>query len=161
MKTTRASALICAVAITALIHASPTAAKPDMPSNDTACGTTFESWMAYTLDGVQWHDDGPYRWPFPTRIDIGFDGTDGTANWRVKNLGGTKEIDRVWIEGDSARFRSASGTARGAMIDFTLHSPVCDELGLVVSAHVRTHVPTRTAGVRMYQTLPGEPLKAI
>jgi hypothetical protein len=157
MKTALASALVPAAAITALIHATPAAATPDTPSTETACGTTLESWIPHPLKGTQWHDAGPRHRPYATQIEIG---PDGIANWWIEGVGRIDGHDRVWIEGNSARFRSDRGTGRGDMIDVTLHSPTCDAAGNVVSAHATTHIPN-LGGVQTIKNLDTEPLKPV
>jgi hypothetical protein len=154
MKAVLASTLIPAAAITALIHASPAAATPDTPTPDTTCGTTLESWMPYTLEGVVWHNDNSYK-SDRTRIDIG---SDGKASWWIESHGEAKGHDRVWIESNPARFRSDRGTGSGPMLDFTLWQPTCNAAGQVVAAHVTTHIPNGL-GVETVKTPPGEPLK--
>jgi hypothetical protein len=154
MKTALASGLISAAAITALIQASPAAAAPDTPATDTACGTTLESWMPHTLEGVVWHNDNPNKQD-RTRIDIG---SDGKVSWWIESHGEAKGVDQVWIESNSARFRSDRGTGSGPMLDFTLWQPTCNAAGHVVSAHATTHIPIGL-GVETVRTPPGEPLK--
>jgi hypothetical protein len=155
MKTALASALVPAAAITALIHATPAAATPDTPSTETACGTTLESWMRYTLEGEQLHNTSSFS--YETRINIG---PDGIANWKLQHDNIVHEAnghDRVWIEGNSARFRSDKGRGTGEMFDFTLHSPTCKGPD-VFAAYATTHIPV-AFGVDTYATRPGVPLR--
>jgi hypothetical protein len=157
MKTALSGGLIFTIGVTALIHASPAAATPDTPTTDTACGTTLESWMPYPLEGVQWHNQVPI-WS-KTRIQIG---TDSRAYWRMEtetSVRETKGHDRVWIESNSARFKSDLGVGRGDMWDFTLWGPACNEEGHVVSAHATTHIPNGIGGVNTWKNRPAEPLK--
>jgi hypothetical protein len=155
MKTALASALIPAAAIATLIHATPAAATPGTPSADTTCGTTLQSWMPHALAGVQWHTNAAVS--YETRIDIG---TDGRANWKMGGVE-TNGHDQVWIEGNSARFRSDLGRGWGDMWEFTLWQPTCNAAGHVVSAHARTDVPMGFGGVHTYTTRPAEPFKAV
>jgi hypothetical protein len=157
MKTALSSAVIAAAAIAALVQASPAAATPDTPSADTACGTTLESWVYYALEGAQWHGDPNTGSPRATKIDIR---SDGVANWNVETVGYAAGVDRVWIESNSARFRSDMGRGWGDMIDFTVHTPTCDAAGNVVSAHATTYVPV-LGGVFTIRTYPDMPLKAV
>jgi hypothetical protein len=129
-------------AMSALASAAPAAATPDTSTAANAgCGTTMDTWKQTTLSGTQYYYDGELFWKdftYPTRIEI----TDsGIVNWKITGVGDVRGHDRMWIEGDSARFKSDKGRGFGTMIDFTLHDPKCNEFGDLISAHMTSHLP--------------------
>jgi hypothetical protein len=126
-------------AMSALASAAPAAATPDSSTAANAgCGTTMDTWSQTTLTGIQNHWDGTgFKGgsKFPTRIEI----TDkGIVNWKIDGVGDVSGHDRMWIEGNSARFRSDMGRGFGSMIEFKLHNPVCTESGRLISSHITT-----------------------
>jgi hypothetical protein len=128
-------------AMSALASAAPAAATPDTSTAANAgCGTTMDTWKQTTLSGSQYHRDKEGFWKpieYPTRIEI----TDkGVVNWKIDRIGDIRGHDTMWIEGNSARFRSDMGRGFGEMIEFTLHDPVCNGSRLI-STHMTTQAP--------------------
>jgi hypothetical protein len=129
-------------AMYALASAAPAAATPDTSTaSNPGCGTTMDTWSQTKLTGTQYYYDGEQFWKdfnYPTRIEI----TDkGIVNWRIDSVGDVTGHDTMWIEGNSARFRSDKGRGFGNMLDFTLHDPKCNESGDLVSAHLTSQLP--------------------
>jgi hypothetical protein len=146
-------------AMSALASAAPAAATPDTSTAaNPGCGTTMDTWSQTTLSGIQYHWDGngfKGGSRFPTRIEIT---GKGVVNWKIDGVGDVRGHDTMWIEGDSARFRSDMGRGWGSMIEFKLHNPVCTESGRLVSAHITTDNVPYFLDVKILKTFSTLPL---